>query len=107
MKDNWILCNFPEIPKCKNPEKQIQSLRIWAKWEGGQRGSDDCTQKANKPESNRSDVGDSGVTRVRTPEFFFLAKVKSKNEWKTKQVVFLELWITLDFNIEFKKVAKL
>jgi hypothetical protein len=24
MKDNWILCNFTEIPKCKNPEKQIQ-----------------------------------------------------------------------------------
>jgi hypothetical protein len=30
-------------------------------------------------------------SRVRTPEFSFQAKVKSKNEWKTKQVVFLEL----------------
>jgi hypothetical protein len=69
-----------KFPSARTLKSKFKSLRIWAKWEGGQRGSDDCTQKANKQEGNRSDVGDSGVTRVRTPEFFFLAKVKSKNE---------------------------
>jgi hypothetical protein len=75
-----------KFPKCKNPEKQIQIPKNLGKnGKLGQRGSDDCTQKANKPESNRPDVGDSGVRSQDSRVFLSgKSKIKKMNEKQNK-----------------------